>query len=94
MRGYTSGDKRPGRHPLSLAIAKVIGDASPILELRDPSPAWLREPSAPAHQPTGSFGRAYRGNETVKVVFLFISFRGFFDSEQAGTPLKAWPHGD
>lgn len=38
-RGYNSGDRRPGRHPLSLDIAKVIGDASPILELRDPSPA-------------------------------------------------------
>lgn len=82
------------RRPFSLAIAKVIGDTSSIPQLTELPPACLREPSAPAHQPTGSFGRTYRGNETVKIVFLFISSRGFFDSEQAGTPLKAWPHGD
>lgn len=77
-----------------MAIGKVIGDTSSIPQLTELPPACLREPSAPAHQPTGSFGRTYRGNETVKIVFLFISSRGFFDSEQAGTPLKAWPHGD
>lgn len=63
------------------------GCSSSISELTDPPPAWLREHNAPAHQPTESFGRAYRGSETVKIVFLFISSRGFFfDSQQVGTP--------
>lgn len=65
-----------------LALAKVTrGVPHPT-----PSLNWQPSPTGPPGtqhsalppQPTGSFGRASHGDETVKAVFLFISSRGSF----------------